>query len=192
MELETIRRRITELQNRQQVSYSNVSQEAKQIKNGLSIMKAKVGLIESNVVVKAPNIPEDLLQKLWERDQLEELIIFVIEEMNKKLDTAVYEADKVLLEAALAKKAEMEHKHSMNDITDYTAPEPYDDSAIKNILEIDNKGNACAININNTSTNTDTYLQFGSCYYPNTNMCEKSLFHRDKRNPSKKRFPQVF
>ena len=121
-------RKITELENRQRVNVSNISLEAKLLKNEGTTVKAIRGAVISNSVIKAPNVPEDLIQRLWERDQLEELIIFVMEEMNKKLDITTYEADKAILEAALEKKAELEHTHTISDITDYVEAQGYDDT----------------------------------------------------------------
>ena len=68
------------------------------------------------------------------------------------------------VESTLKDKADTKHTHTISEITDYKA---YDDSVIKNILEIDDNGNAHAININNTSTSTTSYLQFGRFYFPN-------------------------
>lgn len=124
-------RKITELENRQRVNVSNISLEAKLFKNEGTTVKAIRGAVISNSVIKAPNVPEDLIQRLWERDQLEELIIFVMEEMNKKLDKTEFDAAMVVVNETLANKAELEHTHTIYDITDYVEAEAYDDTEIK-------------------------------------------------------------
>ena len=57
-------RKITELENRQRVNISNVSNEAKVLKNEGTTVKAVRGAVVCNSVIKAPNIPEDLAEQL--------------------------------------------------------------------------------------------------------------------------------
>ena len=89
-------RRITELENRQQVNYSNHSLEAHQLKNEGTTLKAVRGAVVSNAVIRAPNIPENLNEKLSELDESMDGIVETIDS-----------------------KADKEHTHTIAEITDY-------------------------------------------------------------------------
>ena len=50
---------------------ANTSIEAKTLKNEGSVLKASSGVITSNVVIKAPNIPDNLQQKVARIDEFD-------------------------------------------------------------------------------------------------------------------------
>lgn len=92
-------RRISDLENKNRVAISNVSMESKKISNEGSTLKASSGVITSNVPLKAPNIPDDLKEK-----------VELIDTMETRL--AQCESD-------VANKADVEHTHKVSDLTDY-------------------------------------------------------------------------
>ena len=83
MDVEQIRRKITALENKNRVSIANSSIEAKCLKNEGSVLKASSGVITSNVVLKAPNIPEDLQQKVQKIDQFDQSLDELEEKVSK-------------------------------------------------------------------------------------------------------------
>ena len=117
-------RKITQLENRQQVNVSNISMEAKQLKNEGTTLKAIRGALISNSVIKAPNIPENLIEK----------IEFMNKELNDKADDHATTVNLGNLQDQIDEleenKAEMKHKHSMSDITDYVANHKHNSSDI--------------------------------------------------------------
>ena len=119
MEIDQIRRKLTALENKQRVNMSNTSLEAKCLKNEGSTLKATSGAITSNVVIKAPNIPDDLVQKIQKIDDIDEDMT----ELSKSVAQNTLD---------ISGKADKEHTHELKDITDYKA---YDDTEVRTLIE---------------------------------------------------------
>ena len=85
-------RRISDLENKNRVAISNISMESKKISNEGSTLKASSGVITSNVPLKAPNIPDDLKEK-----------VELIDTMETRLEQC---------ESDVANKADVEHTHT--------------------------------------------------------------------------------
>lgn len=119
-------RRISDLENKNRVAISNVSMESKKISNEGSTLKASSGVITSNVPLKAPNIPDDLKEK-----------VELIDTMETRL--AQCESD-------VANKADAEHTHTISDITDLQTA--LDSKADKDNIEFEEINIISGYNVN--------------------------------------------